>query len=78
MVHFQTVLYKVPGIATVKRFSLPGLVPPLKVLLNVKFKVWVMDIILYLNIISTALQNHSAITNYVSLVVQHRFKYVNF
>ena len=76
MVHFQTVLYKVPSIATVKKFSLPGLVPPLKVLLYVKFKVWVMDIILYS--ISTALQNHSAITNYVSLVVQHRFKYVNF
>ena len=41
-----------PSIATIKKFSLPGLVPPLKVLLYVKLKVGGMDIMLYL--VSTA------------------------
>ena len=49
---FRQFRTKVPSIAAVKKFSLPGLVPPLKVLLYVKLKVGGMDIILYL--VSTA------------------------
>ena len=44
---FRQFRTKVPSIAAVKKFSLPGLVPPLKVLLYVKLKFGGMDIFLY-------------------------------
>ena len=43
---FRQFRTKVPRIAAVEKFSLPGLVPPLKVLLYVKLKVVGMDIII--------------------------------
>ena len=49
---FRQFRKKLSTITAVKKFSLPGLVPSLKVLLYVKLKVGGMDIILYL--ISTA------------------------